>query len=165
MFLCRECCLLSGIGLCDELITRPEESYRLWCVVVCDLETSRMRRPWPALGRSPTAKQKYYLYIDLYICKIHLYILCIYISIYIYICQWKIKIYRYDNIELVEWHWQWKTDVFGETCVPVPPRPSQSSYGQVWDKTRVTGTVTQLLILFTVYTFIYKDSPPLIWLI
>ena len=25
-------------GLCDELITRPEESYRLWCVVVCDLE-------------------------------------------------------------------------------------------------------------------------------
>jgi len=28
----------------DELITRPEESYRLWCVVVCDLETSRMRR-------------------------------------------------------------------------------------------------------------------------
>jgi len=32
------------------LITRPEESYRLRCVVVCDLETSRMRRPWPALG-------------------------------------------------------------------------------------------------------------------
>jgi len=27
------------IGLCDELITRPEESYLLWCVVVCDLET------------------------------------------------------------------------------------------------------------------------------
>jgi len=34
--------VLSGRGLCDELITRPEESYRLWCVVVCDLETSRM---------------------------------------------------------------------------------------------------------------------------
>jgi len=31
--------VLSGRGLCDELITRPEESYRLWCVVVCDLET------------------------------------------------------------------------------------------------------------------------------
>jgi hypothetical protein len=39
---------------CDELIARPEESYRLWCVVVCDLETSRMRRPWPALGCSAT---------------------------------------------------------------------------------------------------------------
>jgi hypothetical protein len=35
---------LSGRGLCDGLITRPEESYRLWCVLVCDLETSRMRR-------------------------------------------------------------------------------------------------------------------------
>ena len=33
--------------LCDELITRPEESYRQWCVVVCDLDTSWMRRPWP----------------------------------------------------------------------------------------------------------------------
>ena len=46
--------MLSGRGLCDELITRPEESYRLWCVVACDLETSRMRRPWPALDRSAT---------------------------------------------------------------------------------------------------------------
>ena len=34
MFVCCECCVLSGRGLCDELITRPEESYRLWCVVV-----------------------------------------------------------------------------------------------------------------------------------
>jgi len=29
-----ECCVLSGRGLCDELITRPEESYRVWCVWV-----------------------------------------------------------------------------------------------------------------------------------
>jgi len=29
MFVCCECCVLSGRGLCDELITRPEESYRL----------------------------------------------------------------------------------------------------------------------------------------
>ena len=56
MSVCCECCVLSGRGLCDELITRPEESYRLWCVIVCDLETSRMRRPWPALGRSATKK-------------------------------------------------------------------------------------------------------------
>jgi len=47
---------MSGRGLCDELIIRPEESYRLLCAVVCDLETSR--RPWPALGRSATAKNK-----------------------------------------------------------------------------------------------------------
>ena len=38
MFVCCECCVLSGRGLRDELITRPEESSRLWCVVVCDLE-------------------------------------------------------------------------------------------------------------------------------
>jgi len=30
--------VLSGRGLCDELITRPGESYRLWCVVLCDIE-------------------------------------------------------------------------------------------------------------------------------
>ena len=36
-----ECCALSGRGLCDELIIRPEESYRLWCVV-CDLETTKI---------------------------------------------------------------------------------------------------------------------------
>ena len=38
--------MLSGRGLCDELITRPEEFYRLCCVVVCDLETSRMGAPY-----------------------------------------------------------------------------------------------------------------------
>ena len=53
-----ECCVLSGEGVCDELITRPEKSYRLWCVVVCDLETSRMR-PWPALGSNATGGKKY----------------------------------------------------------------------------------------------------------
>jgi len=39
---CRVCCVLSGRGLCDELITRPEQSYRLWCVVVCDLEKQNL---------------------------------------------------------------------------------------------------------------------------
>jgi hypothetical protein len=46
---------LSGRGLCDELITRPEESYRLCCVVVCDLETARMGAPY------------IYIYIYIYI--------------------------------------------------------------------------------------------------
>ena len=35
MSVCCECFVLSGRGLCDGLITRPEASYRLWCVVVC----------------------------------------------------------------------------------------------------------------------------------
>ena len=42
MFVCCECCVLSGRGLCDGLITRPEEYYRLWCVVVCDVETTKI---------------------------------------------------------------------------------------------------------------------------
>jgi hypothetical protein len=40
MFVCSVCCVLSGRGLCNKPITRPEESYRLWRVVVCDQETS-----------------------------------------------------------------------------------------------------------------------------
>ena len=54
---CCECCVLSSRGLCDGLITRPEESYRMCCFAVCDLEASRMRRLWPALGRSATGKK------------------------------------------------------------------------------------------------------------
>jgi len=58
MCVCCESCVLSGRSLCDELITRPEESHRLRCIVMCDLETSRMRRLWPALGHSATKKIK-----------------------------------------------------------------------------------------------------------
>jgi len=57
MFVYCECCVLSGRGLCDELITRPEESYRVSCVVVCDLETSWMRRPRPTRGLSRHEKK------------------------------------------------------------------------------------------------------------
>jgi hypothetical protein len=35
--------VLSRKGLCNGPIPRQEESYRLWCVLVCDLEISRMR--------------------------------------------------------------------------------------------------------------------------
>ena len=45
IFVCCECCVLSGRGLYDELITRPEESYRMWCVA-----TLWMRRLWPTGG-------------------------------------------------------------------------------------------------------------------
>ena len=59
MSVCCECCVMSGRGFCDELITRPEESYRRWCVILCDLETSRMRRPWPTGGCRAKNKQIY----------------------------------------------------------------------------------------------------------
>jgi hypothetical protein len=41
MSVCCKCCVLSGRGLCDGPITRPEESYPLWCVV-CDLEATKI---------------------------------------------------------------------------------------------------------------------------
>jgi hypothetical protein len=40
----------------DEVITRPYESYRLWCVIVCDLETLRMGAPY------------IYIHIYIYVC-------------------------------------------------------------------------------------------------
>jgi len=46
MLVCCECFVLSGRGLCDELITRPEESYQLWCVVVYDLENFINEEPY-----------------------------------------------------------------------------------------------------------------------
>ena len=49
-FVSCECCMLTGRSLCDELITRPEEFYRLWRVVECDLETSIMSWPCPTGG-------------------------------------------------------------------------------------------------------------------
>ena len=50
-------------GICDESVTRPRESYRLWCCDVFDLDIWRMRRPWPALGRSTRGEEKYWLRI------------------------------------------------------------------------------------------------------
>ena len=42
MSVCCDCCVLSGKGLCDELIARPEEPCQLWFVVVCDLKSGKM---------------------------------------------------------------------------------------------------------------------------
>jgi hypothetical protein len=36
----------------------PEESYRLWCVFVCDIETSKMKRAKAALSRAPQDKER-----------------------------------------------------------------------------------------------------------
>jgi len=50
VFVCCECCVLSGRGLCDELITHPEESYRLWCAVMCDLENLKNEEAMTRVG-------------------------------------------------------------------------------------------------------------------
>jgi hypothetical protein len=59
----REClplvsiCVLSGRGLCDGLITRPEESYRVWCVWVGSRNLQR-RRPRPNLDCCAKGKER-----------------------------------------------------------------------------------------------------------
>jgi hypothetical protein len=42
--------VLSGRGLCDELIAHPEESFRLWCVVVCDLGNLKNEEAMTCVG-------------------------------------------------------------------------------------------------------------------
>ena len=42
--------MLSGRGLCDGLIIRSEESYRLWREAACDQVTSYARRLSPIEG-------------------------------------------------------------------------------------------------------------------
>jgi hypothetical protein len=72
---CCDCCVLSGRGLWVGLITRPEESYRLWCVVVCDLETSWMRRPCP-IGDCCT-KNALYLMTHIYVWSLTTTVACV----------------------------------------------------------------------------------------
>jgi hypothetical protein len=51
-----ECCVLSGRGLCVGLITRPEESYRMWCVWAwsSSLDNEEALAHWGLLGHKKT---------------------------------------------------------------------------------------------------------------
>jgi len=55
MSVCCAYCVLSGRGLCDELITHPEESYRLCCIAMCDLENLMNEE---AMARGAKRKKK-----------------------------------------------------------------------------------------------------------
>jgi hypothetical protein len=66
-----ECCVLSGRGLWDGLITRPEESYRLWCVSSVIVKPRTMRRPRPPRGCRAIEKNIYINFgvvLDCHIC-------------------------------------------------------------------------------------------------
>jgi hypothetical protein len=62
--------VLSDRGLCDELITHPEESYRLWCVVLCDLENFKNEEAMTRVGsQRPTGEENptvYYYVFNVY---------------------------------------------------------------------------------------------------
>ena len=72
MFVCCECCVLSGRGLCDELITCPEVSYRLWCVVVCDLEYLKNEEAMTRVGLQCHSKKNVHSIYTLKSTEIHI---------------------------------------------------------------------------------------------
>jgi len=59
---------LSGRGLCDELITRPEESYRLCCVVVCDLKNLKNEQAMARVGSQHHSTKKKLIFDFISLC-------------------------------------------------------------------------------------------------
>ena len=53
-----ECCVSYGRGFCYGSITRPQQYYRMWCVLVCDLKTSKIRQLWSALSCCASEDEK-----------------------------------------------------------------------------------------------------------
>ena len=72
MFVCCDCCVLFFLVCdpvnCDELITCPEESYRLWCVVVCDLENLKNEEAMTRVGSQGNRKKNIYIYMCVCVC-------------------------------------------------------------------------------------------------
>jgi hypothetical protein len=70
MFVCFVRCVLSGRGLCDELITCPQESYRLWrvlCVITKPRDRGGHSPRWAAEPEKIIIIQYIYIYIYIYI--------------------------------------------------------------------------------------------------
>jgi hypothetical protein len=53
-----ECCVLSGRGLCDGLVPRPEESYRLWRVSNVTTKPRRNEEALAHIGLSSDREKK-----------------------------------------------------------------------------------------------------------
>ena len=64
MYVCLMCYVLSGRSLCDELIARPEESYRMWCVVVCDLDNLKNEAMTRVGSQRHSRKKSEVLYLE-----------------------------------------------------------------------------------------------------
>ena len=62
MYVSCECCVLPGRGVCVGLITRPEESYRVWCVLSVIVKSGQ----WEGLGTLGAVEpwQQMYLYVS-----------------------------------------------------------------------------------------------------
>jgi hypothetical protein len=84
----RVCCVWSGRGLCVGLITFPEESFRLWCVIMCDLETSRMRGHGPRWA-APSQGEKIKFLVSLvcvFVCVSVCVCVCMCVCVWVCVC-------------------------------------------------------------------------------
>jgi hypothetical protein len=98
MFVCCECCVLSGRGHCDELITRPDESYRLWCVVVCDLENLKNEEAMIRVGKQ-RHKKKIFLIIH-FTCKLLMFVILLNLTLLFY--QLLLRFYGNENLIVLD---------------------------------------------------------------
>jgi hypothetical protein len=57
----RDCCVLSGRGLCVRLITRPDESYRVWCVLSVSVKPRRWGGSDPLWAVAPWGRGYFFL--------------------------------------------------------------------------------------------------------
>ena len=55
-----DCCVLSGRGLCNGLITHPDESYRVWCVVSVIVKHRNWGGPDPLGAVAPRKRLSVY---------------------------------------------------------------------------------------------------------
>ena len=66
MSACCVCCVFSGTLLCVELITRPEESYRVWCVWVWSWRLDNEDVLAQQAGVEPSKYIYIYMYTQVY---------------------------------------------------------------------------------------------------
>jgi hypothetical protein len=94
-FVCCKCCVLSGRGLCDELITHQEEYYRLRCVVVCDLENLKNEKAMTRFGLQ--RHKKMYIILCMYVFNIALiciFEVCIDVRMYLFMHVYNVMYVR-----------------------------------------------------------------------
>jgi len=162
MSVCCGCCVSSGGGICDELITRPGESYRLWCVVVCDLGTSWMRRPWPVGGCRAKNKQTMMGHRIWLINSIRLLVYCL---------------YRYHEWITGAWRTYWTFDdprkqyvymkvlrwtMCTQTDCPPPPHTHTHTHTHIYIYIYI-WTVSHIYIYIYIYTHTHKYIYIYIW--
>jgi hypothetical protein len=98
-------CVLSGRGLCDGPIPRPEESYRLWCVSECDqVQIKTLDTYCEQVGRREKdyETKRNFLW---YGWSLHVrYVWCVYVCVCVCVCIY-IYMYMYSRASAFVINW------------------------------------------------------------